>query len=137
MQSTTDYLAFAEAHGHKVYDMVLKENQSFCVEEDGECFIAMNKNQSDLSYKEHLLHELGHCEYGGFYNYHSPYDVRSRAENKANRWAYIHALPIDKVQEAIKSGCEEVWQIAEYFDLPPEFVAEGLKFYVEQLGLRI
>ena len=43
------------------------------------------KSAADETYK--LAHELGHCEYGGFYNAKSPLDLRGKREYKADVWA--------------------------------------------------
>ena len=32
-----------------------------------------------------LAHELGHCEYGGFYNRYSQFDIRAKAERRADK----------------------------------------------------
>ena len=132
-----DYYAIAQNHGHDIYYLPLKESQSLSIQENGKCYIALSAGQDERLEKQNLAHELGHCEYGGFYNIHSPYDIRSRVENRANRWAYVTALPLDEIRKAIKAGNHELWELADYFDVTPEFMENGLRFYAEQLGIRI
>ena len=131
----SDLYDIASAHDHQIYDIKLQETKSFCVEDSGTCYIALADDLSQCERKEKLAHEIGHCEYGGFYNIHSRYDVRSRAENRANRWAYINLLPLNEIQQAICNGCSDVWQLADKFSVSPEFMTSCLRFYIDQLGV--
>lgn len=134
---TSDLYALAQEHHHEVIQCKLKETTSFSVRERDGCYIALSDQLSASEEKTELAHELGHCEYGGFYNYHSRFATRQKAENKANRWAFIHVLPLTEIQQAIKSGCQSIWELAEYFQMEESFIKKALLFYTEQLGLRI
>lgn len=133
----SDLLELAREHHHDIHEIRLVESPSFAVEDSiGRCHIAMSDELTERDRTVCLAHELGHCEYGGFYNYHSPFEVRSRAENRANRWAYLKVLPLDEIQVAIQSN-DNLWDLADYFGVTPEFMEKCLKFYVEQLGRQL
>ena len=62
---------------------------SLSVQTEGRCVIGMDRQICDNAARErtHLSHELGHCLTGSFYNRYSPYDLRQRHENRADKWA--------------------------------------------------
>ena len=134
---TNELYSLAEKHQHEVIPCKLHESPSFSVEENGRCYIAMSTELRGREEKTILAHELGHCEYGGFYNYHSPHSIRSKVEQKANRWAYIHVLPLPEISRAISEGNQSIWELAEYFGVTEQFMAEAITFYTEQLGQKI
>ena len=137
IMETSDLYTLADEHQHEVIQCKLRESQALSVEENGHCYIALAENLSERDEKTKLAHELGHCEYGGFYNYHSRFSVRSKVEKKANRWAYIHVLPITEISRAISKGNRSIWELAEYFGVTEEFMADAVRFYTEQLGEKI
>jgi len=55
-----------------------------------------------------------------YFHYRDRLEV-SRAEYRAMRWAALHLVPLDKLQQAVRWGVCERWELAEYFD-----VTEGL-----------
>jgi Zn-dependent peptidase ImmA (M78 family) len=135
---TSELYQLAESHGHEVVSMPLRESRALAFEDDSHiCHVAISDRLEGVQEKIELAHELGHCEYSGFYNYHSPFELRSRCEARANRWSYLHLIPFDQLKETVEHGCESVWQIAEHFDVPEEYAVKALQFYIEQLGKRL
>lgn len=102
------------------------------MDDDGDCFIAMDYSQlgSDQEERVRLAHELGHCVRGAFYNRYSTVDCKSRHEHRANVWAYRRLVSEDELHEAVMLGNVEIWQLAEYFDLPQD-VMEQIVYYYE------
>lgn len=100
--------------------------------EDGMCYIAIDpfvlKSAKDETLK--LAHELGHCLTGSFYNRHSPLDVRQKHENKADKWAIEHLIPVDEFDQAIIEGYDEISSLAEYFDVSEDFMRKTICWYV-------
>ena len=125
-----DGLLYAERQGYEVdeYPCSLK---SFCVPVDGTCAIAINpeKLETNAEKKAALFHELGHCETGSFYNQYSPYDIRERHERRAQKWAIRRLIPEDELNAAVHNGCSEVWQLAEYFGVPIDFMQDAIELY--------
>ena len=126
---TSDLYELAAAHHHQVDSLPLKESVSFCVQLEDGCHIALSSDLCGASEKTILAHELGHCEYGGFYNYHSPYDIRSRSEARANRWAFRNIMPLSEVNKAIAEGDDNPYLLAERFGVTVEFVRKALAYY--------
>ena len=79
-----------------------------------------------------LLHEEGHFATGAFYTVQSPYTIRQKQENIANRYIYKRYFPPQRLQAAMAAGLREPWQLAEYFDLPEAMIREMLDYYQAQ-----
>lgn len=124
---TDDLYALADAHGHKI-DTFSIGGESLAIEMNDRCYIALNPQLHGRKEKARLAHELGHCEYGGFYNQYSDYDIISKAERRADKWAYYNLLPPRFVRSCIVDGLQP-WEIAEEADLPDEFVYRCLQYY--------
>lgn len=81
------------------------------------------------------LHELGHVATGALHKIDSPYELVERSEHRAIRWAAEHFLNAEAFQEAFRAGCTELWQLAEYFDLPEADVQSALDYWVTCKGI--
>ncbi len=81
--------------------------------------------------KEVLAHECGHCATGATHTLASEWDIISRHEYKADRWAIEQFLPYEVLCSAAENGCCEAWQLAEYFDVPQAFVEKAMCYYAQ------
>ena len=82
------------------------------------------------------LHELGHEETGALHKVSSPYDLVEQHENMAIRWSAEHILTVQAFQEAFQQGYTELWQLAEYYDLPEEDIKKALRYWTERRGIK-
>jgi hypothetical protein len=80
-------------------------------------------------------HESGHAGTGALHKVDSPYELVERSEYRANRWAVEHYLPVEEFKEAFAAGYTELWQLAEYFDLPEEDIKNALAYWTERRGI--
>lgn len=98
----------------------------------GDCYIGMDDSvcDGDVSEREHLSHELGHCITGAFYNFYAIADTRQRHENKADKWAIHRLIPVDALDEAIALGYTELWELADYFGVTEALLRKALCLYV-------
>lgn len=133
----------------ELYDIALNENidvyaaalpltQSVSVmDEELNCYIGLDYSliQSKAEEKYKLAHEIGHCIRGAFYNRHSKLDLISKHEYSADKWACDTLLPKDDMQEAFELGYVEVWQLAEYFDVPEELIKKALWIHFDKEAL--
>lgn len=76
-----------------------------------------------------LMHELGHCLTGTTHKLCSPFQLIQQHEYRANKYAAFRYIPPKKVQGALDSGVTEMWQLAEWFDLPQSFVEKAFVYY--------
>lgn len=98
----------------------------------GEGFVVAidpTKVRSSADEKLKAAHEVGHCETGAFYSQGENFLIRQRYENKAERWAIKKLVPKDELEQAVKNGNTEVWQLAEWFDVPDQFIQKAISYY--------
>ena len=122
----------AKQENIEVFDFALPATGSMSVMEAGKCFIGMDPGVKDGGVQErvHLSHEIGHCVTGSFYNRYAAVDCRQRHENRANKWAVQTLIPVEDLDDAIASGCTEVWELAERFGVTEDFVRKAVCWYV-------
>lgn len=99
------------------------------MDNDKNCTIVLNDNHiSQLSKKEKLAHETGHCETGAFYT-PKTLNLRSRCEYRADKWAIKKLIPRDELIEIFEKGMTNIWQVAEHFEVTEDFAKKACKFY--------
>lgn len=76
-----------------------------------------------------LAHELGHCETGSFYNQYAALDVRQRHENRADKWAIQHLIPVEDLDEAVAEGCEDIPALSEHFCVTEDLMRKAVCWY--------
>lgn len=133
MYNLNDLYETADNSGIMIDCYDLKYSQSLSImDKDGNCFIAIDPMQleSEKDEKVKLAHEIGHCRTGSFYNRYSPFDIREKHEQTANRWAVIKLVPKYQLESLLKKGYEK-WELAEYFEVPEDFINLALKMYYE------
>ncbi len=77
-------------------------------------------------------HELGHIATGALHKVDSPYELAERSEYRANRWAAHHYLTQEEFRQAFHAGYTELWQLAEYFDMPEQDIKNALTYWTER-----
>lgn len=123
----------AKQQNIEVIQYPMKENGSMSIMlEDGACYIGMDESVQDGGVQErvHLSHELGHCVTGSFYNIHAAIDCRQRHENRADKWAITHLIPVEDLDQAIAKGYTEIWDLADYFCVTEDFMRKAFCYYV-------
>ncbi len=130
---TTALYDIAKDHGHTV-DCFMLRRPALSIEDEGKCYIALRPDLNAIQEREALAHELGHCEYGGFYRISDPNDIKSRHEFRADKWAFLKLLPPGWVRNCIEHGICAVWRIAEEADVSCEFAGKALDYY-HQVGI--
>lgn len=129
MVTNDDLYGIAEKRGHVVVCESLTETPSLSLQTNKRCYIAIDQRLNVQQEREALAHELGHCEYGGFYNRYSRYDIRAKAERRADKWAFAKLVPYGQLVQAVRHGVTEVWDLAELFDVSCEFMQRAIAYY--------
>ena len=80
-------------------------------------------------------HELSHIATGALHKVSSPYECWERSEYRANRYMAERFLTEADFRQAFQDGCRELWQLAEYFELPEEDVKNALTYWSERKGV--
>lgn len=121
----------AEDYNYHIYNRRTKNSKSFIVEIGNEYHINIDKRKTINHADEHvcMAHELGHCISGTTYTvYHTPL-YRGSAEYRADYRAAQLLVPIDKLNDCIKWGITEKYDLAEYFAVTDEFIERVLYIY--------
>lgn len=105
---------------------------SMAICDDGDCAVIFDYSKIDNTALLMVCtaHEIGHCETGSFYTQKS-LELRERMEYRANKWAIKSLIPKNEMEQAIKEGNEEVWQLAEYFDITEDMVRFAFWVYFD------
>ena len=98
-------------------------------------FLDFTKIRSTRLLRGVCYHELGHVATGALHKVDSPFECAERSEYRANRWAAENFLTEDAFREAFQLGYTELWQLAEYFDLPEADVAAALRYWKDCRGI--
>ena len=98
-------------------------------------FLDFSKIQSTRLLRGVCCHELGHAATGALHKVDSPFELVERSEYRADRWAAEHFLPAEDFQEAFQQGYTELWQLAEYFDMPESDVHKALTYWQDRKGI--
>ena len=120
-----------EAMGVDVFTCPMQNHKALC-SPDGALALNPAAIESGAEEQAILLHEEGHFATGAFYTVQSPYTIRQKQENIANRYIYKRYFPPQRLQSAMAAGLREPWQLAEYFDLPEAMIREMLDYYQAQ-----
>ena len=81
------------------------------------------------------MHEQGHAATGALHKVSSPYETVERSEYRAHRWTAQHCLTEEDFRSAFAAGCRELWELAEYFDLPEGDIEKALTYWTERRGV--
>lgn len=98
-------------------------------------FLDFTKIRSTRLLKGVCCHELGHAATGALHKVSSPYETVERSEYRANRWCAEQYLTAEQFRQAFDAGCTELWQLAEYFDLPEEDIRRAYTFWRDRRGI--
>ena len=132
MTTLLDLYEYAENQGIDVDWVPLEQATSLSIPlPDGSYAIAVNPWKLDTLEQETvcLAHELGHCKTGSFYNQYAALDVRQRHENRADKWAIQHLIPVEDLDEAVVEGCEDIPALSEHFCVTEDLMRKAVCWY--------
>lgn len=131
MTELRELYQYAQENGIVVDCFPLEKREALSLLDGGESSIAIDplklKSYSDERTK--LAHEIGHCATGTFYNCYTPYGVRQKFENQANKWAIRFLIPVEDLDAAIADGYTEIWSLAEHFGITEELMQKAVCWY--------
>ncbi len=99
-------------------------------------FLDFSQIQSTRLLRGICSHEMSHAATGALHKVASPFEVVERSEYRANRYFAQHSLTAEVFREAFRGGYTELWQLAEYFDLPEKDIKNALTYWSERRGIQ-
>ncbi len=129
---TSELYEIAETGGTEIICCNLPNACSVSVKTSaGGCFIGIDPFEIETTAQErvHLAHEIGHCETLSFYSAYSPLEIREKHEKRADRWAVLRLVPVGELTEALEHGINEVWALAEHFDVTEDFMRKAIEIH--------
>ena len=81
-----------------------------------------------------LAHEWGHYSSGMLHSLGDNKTYIGKCEYRADRNAVLEFLPFERIQAAIKDGCQMPYEFADFLDMPEKFVIIAFKHY-RDMGL--
>lgn len=122
-----------ESLGIEVVECELKNNQA--IASQGGCIALDSRGLASPELCVVLGHECGHFLTGAFYNPYAPYDIKSKAERRAQRAAIRRYIPYDDLIIQMRRGCQTAHELADYYGVTPEAIMMAYYYYRDVLGL--
>lgn len=93
-------------------------------------FIGLDNERRCIMAEElgHHFTSAGQCLPKKFYSYNERVNI-TRAEYKALKWAANYLMPEHDLLDTLKSGIEEIWELAEHFNVTEEFVVFRMRLF--------
>ena len=98
-------------------------------------FLDFTKIRSARLLRGVCYHELGHIATGALHKVDSPYELVERSESRAIAWSAKTYLTEERFRAAFAEGYTELWQLAEYFDLPEQDIQAALAYWTQRKGI--
>ncbi|MCQ5129570.1 ImmA/IrrE family metallo-endopeptidase [Butyricicoccus faecihominis] len=124
--------------GHFLFDGAFafsdESVKSSVVEVGGDYGVFLDSGRVDGAAEEAELiaHECGHIETGTTHAVYSPFELVAQHENRANKWAVHELLPREELQRAIRAGCTEPWELAEFLGRTEQFIRLAVQIYEKE-----
>ncbi len=81
--------------------------------------------------KKYLLKNFGHYYCNTLYYLNDDTALKSKCEHRARKWAYSVLVPIQKLKDKISKEYIDLYDLADYFEVEPQYMNECLAFYKE------
>jgi hypothetical protein len=107
----------------------IRDQQNYAI------FLDFTKIRSTRLLRGVCCHEMGHAATGALHKVSSPYELVERSEYRANRWTAEQFLTEEDFRTAFSDGCSQLWELAEYFDLPEQDIQRALNYWTQCRGV--
>ena len=114
-----------------VFDCKIDGIKGVIIKSDDKCGIFINHKELKDSDEEFMVlaHEWGHYASGTLHSLSSDKTYIGQCEYRADRKSVIEFLPFKRIQDAIKNGCQTVYEFSEFLDLPEKFIIIAFNHY--------
>ncbi|WP_371106718.1 ImmA/IrrE family metallo-endopeptidase, partial [Staphylococcus sp. HMSC62D11] len=100
-------------------------------------YIFINSNHSKSKQLETLAEEIAHTQitYGDIRNQNNL--LNRKYELKARRLSYEILMPLSEIIEAYKQGVQNMYELADFFEVSEGFVQQCIRHYKCKYGLEV
>lgn len=92
-------------------------------------FLDIEKIRTLVQEKEAVSHEWAHIKTMTTYALDAPWDVKARAENRADKEQIRMLVAENELFEAFSDGHTEIWELAERFNVSEDFMRKAVHYY--------
>lgn len=92
-------------------------------------FLDIDKIRTVAQEKESVSHEWAHIKLGATYKIDDPWDIKARAENRADKEQIRSLVSENELFEAVSDGYTEIWELAERFSVSEDFMRKVVHYY--------
>lgn len=119
------------AAGVNFYLWDLGNDKATIIEMNGRYGVFMDFDNIATEAEENVVvaHEGGHAMTGSTHALNSPYDVVEQHENRADKWAITKLIPKIDLDQAVKAGHTEIWDLADLFNVTEPFMRKAAWWY--------
>ncbi|MBR0161914.1 MAG: hypothetical protein IJQ02_11625 [Oscillospiraceae bacterium] len=119
---------WADELGASIFTGILPENESIALPGG---YVGLDYTLIEDPPRERCCagHELGHIAKRAFYRRTDPPFYKRRCEKQADRAFIKRIITKEKIREALRSGCTETWQVAEYLNITEEYAYKAMYYY--------
>lgn len=137
MFELSDFYEYCREHDVDVIPYCDAPSPGTTIRDDGcyAIFLDFSKIKTTRLLRGVCSHEIGHVATGALHKVCSIYETVERSEYRAKRWVAENYLTEESFRDAFALGYIELWQLAEYFDMPEQDVKNALTFWSEQRGV--
>ena len=114
--------------GVRFYHWDLDDIQACTMEMNGQYGVFMDFGNIHTSAEElvAVAHEGGHVSTGSTHKVSSPYDLVSKHEYKADKWAVQKLISADALDAAVAEGYTDIYSLAEHFNVTVPFMKKAV-----------
>lgn len=126
----------AENEHIKIYDWHIEDCNGIYLNYDKINAIALNYDELGTYIEEKctLAEELGHYYMDSFYSLYADQNFIDKQEYRAKKWSYFTLVPYEKLKSALKNGINDIYQLADYFEVTIEYMRNAIEFYQAKYG---
>lgn len=131
---TTSLYNILEKENIQYVNHSLKNSNGMITHYEDITAIIVDENQTPTTASTNtvLIQELGHFKTGSYYKTNSPIELIDKMEYKADKKSWEMFFPYRKIVKLMKKGYTTVTQLAEYFDVEPNYMARCVNYYYNQ-----
>ena len=118
--------------GVEVVECKLKASRAIASQDGSVALDSRGLSATELC--EILMHESGHFLSGAFYNPHAVYDIKAKAERRAEKAAVRRYIPFREFVSTMQKGLQTPHELAEHYGVTEDAICKAYYYYRDVCG---